>query len=265
MAATHASPAHAASRLKTEDAVVVEQAALIVVGHVREGASGGGSSNKRAILTITEVLKGESATKEIAVAFHGLYLKVGSRTPGVDPKLPGNEECRGPIGIHDGVLVRFGPVIKDRALQDPRERVAKLLPYYLDGVSWCGRPEARQGLIDCGDVAGPVLAELFEDPNHARRRPDIIEMWGAMRYAGAVDRLVHLLKVADPRLPEKRGEVYFETVHAVRSLGKIGDSRAIEALKLTQRRWRELGTDHARQIIEDCDAALKAVRQMRAF
>jgi hypothetical protein len=146
------------------------------------------------------------------------------------------------------------------ALTDPKQRVEKLVPYYLEEVHWCGKFEARQGLIACGDVAGPSLVGIFHDPRHQDRRLDIIHMWGEMRYKGAVDVLSDLLKAADPQQAPKPQELSREVSEAVYNLGEIGDPRAIDAIMLTKQRWQKYGKFEGRRIVEACDSALTLLK-----
>jgi hypothetical protein len=351
---TLACPAYAATRQRTEDAVVVEQSDLIVVGHLQDGSvkhirnnrkpTEGSTIDHYATLVVRKVLKGESKAKDLPIHFRGLYPVVGGRSPALAIQDSENADRRGTIEIRDGVFIvrvvkdaredylwflrkrtDFHPygadpiecyevrrpeeiqpvMLKDYfqaylakdpeqavkqqmagnalvferatrylqhcevqrilALKDPHERVAKLFPYYLENVRWYGKFEARQGLIACGAAAGPHLIELFNDPNHQQRRLDIISMWGEMRYEGAVDVLVPLLKAADPQvaLAQKHQELFSEIQYSIYNLGQIGDPRAIEAIQLTKQRWQNLGTDESRRVVHSCDCALRVIAAKR--
>ncbi len=159
---------------------------------------------------------------------------------------------------------------------DTKERVQKLLPFYLSFLSkWPASFEARDGLLACGPEAGAALLAVFDDPKHKDMREDIILFWGQARYEGCVDTLIGLLKhhdqfwakqdlqkgwqnpaLASPEAKERQqfhGEVY----RSVTTLRVIGDPRAREAVELTQRRWQATNLDNS-EIAGECTAALKA-------
>src|SRR5207249_3050792 len=145
--------------------------------------------------------------------------------------------------------------------------------YFLRGQSWSLRPEAQQGLVACGEVAGDLLLEVFRDPEQRKLRERIIQIWGEMEYRGGVDVLIELLREHDrfweeqrlepgwwnrdvgSALTERRRDVYGEVYSSVIALGQIGDARAIEVIEKTRRRWRAINFENP-QIVEACDRAL---------
>jgi hypothetical protein len=153
-------------------------------------------------------------------------------------------------------------------LEDRRERCAKLLPHFLAGAS-----EARNGLLTCGDEAGKQLTAIFDDPEQRPLRTEIINIWRDLNYRDAVPILVELLKkhdrfwaaqelepgwwnndVGSARTAERR-DIYGEVYSAVCALKNSKDSRAIETLLLTRKRWQAINFDN-KQIVEACEAAL---------
>ncbi len=159
-------------------------------------------------------------------------------------------------------------------IPDPKARIEKLLPYYKVRTRWGDKPEAAEGIAACGMVAGPYLRKLFDDPKHKNLRPDIIRIWGDVRYEGCVDLLIDLLKQHDKfwakqelkkgwwnadvgsELTRRRRETYSEVFCSVIALAKIGKPRAKEAIELTKRRWEAIDFSNP-QIVEESERALK--------
>lgn len=153
-------------------------------------------------------------------------------------------------------------------LPNAKQRVSKLLPFYLGRVTWEGRSEARAGLIATG-AAGPTLLRVFRDPNHRRLRQDIIRMWRQMKLAGAAPVLMKLLSKHDAFFRRQRlapgwwnapghelqRDVYGEAYAAVLALEAIGDKRARQVIAQTRKTWVAINFDNP-QIVEACDAAL---------
>jgi hypothetical protein len=161
---------------------------------------------------------------------------------------------------------------------DPGARFDGLLPYYLKGQTWDNKAEARIGIVSCGRVAGEKLLSLFRDPSHKDRRQDIILLWRDVNYTSAAPLLISLLEESDrfwaqqhltkgwwndntdPQLAQKRKAIYGEVYYAVAALRGFQDPRAREAIELTKRRWETIGFENP-QIVEECDAALKALSE----
>jgi hypothetical protein len=159
------------------------------------------------------------------------------------------------------------------ALEDAQQRAEALLPFFLRRQGWSLRPEARDGLVACGRVAGDLLLDIFRDPERRKLREDIIQMWGEMEYRGMAVVLIELLREHDgfweeqrlepgwwnqdvgSALTERRREVYGEVYKSVIALGRIGDARAIEVIERTRRRWRAVTFENP-QVVEACDQAL---------
>ena len=158
-------------------------------------------------------------------------------------------------------------------ITDPAERFEQLLPFYLERQSWGLEPEARQGILSCGDLAGERLVPLFRDPKRRQFRKDIIGIWGKIRYRDAVSILVELLTRHDrfwakqdlqegwwnndtgSELTRRRRDIYGEVYSAVWALRLIKDPRAREVLEMTRKRWEAIDFDNP-QIVEACKAAL---------
>lgn len=82
-------------------------------------------------------------------------------------------------------------------IEDPSERFDKLQPYFLSGVSWDSKFEAREGVLSCGSLAGERLTKLFTDSRYHERRRDIIDLWRETGYRDAAPLLISLLKKHD--------------------------------------------------------------------
>ncbi len=163
----------------------------------------------------------------------------------------------------------------ERILQvdDPAERAQLLLPIYLREVQRPRRASpARDGLIEAGAAAGRALLRVFDEQADERIRRDILRLWGKIGYRGAVPTLVELLLDHDEfwarqQLPPdwwnengpqsaERYRRYGEVYAAVYALWQIGDPKATEAVRKTERRWRLISSDD-NQIVETCEQALK--------
>jgi len=155
-------------------------------------------------------------------------------------------------------------------------RVAQLLPYFEHDAQWGLVDEAFEGIVAVGAaIAGPALATTFATTDR-RHRTDIIGAWGRMRYAGAVDTLVSVLRTTDlywstqhlsgdwwndaPGAPLtlQRQERYGDVYESVVALHQIGDRRAKPAIELTLRRWKAINFSNP-QIVEECEAALRDI------
>jgi hypothetical protein len=162
-------------------------------------------------------------------------------------------------------------------VRDRRERVEKLIPYFLRsaawGHKWGAQKEAMDGIIAAGpEASGPRLLAMFAtaDPH---LRTDIMTIWRRTRFKGAVKTLIGVLDETDrfwaeqqltkgwwnsdvdSALTIERRDRYADVYEAVLALGAIGDARATAAVNLTLQRWTAPGFDD-RQIIEACTSAL---------
>jgi hypothetical protein len=169
------------------------------------------------------------------------------------------------------------------ALPEPEARIEALLPFYINRQWWIDGHdsivyEARKGITDCGDMSGPYLRRIFDDPSLARLREDVIDIWGDLRFEPSVDALIGVLRENEKfwslqRLDgdwwnrdsqseltrtcrQKYGEVYSSVI----ALGKIGDPRAMEEIQVIRKRWALINFENP-QIIEACDEALAKLRQ----
>jgi hypothetical protein len=160
-------------------------------------------------------------------------------------------------------------------IKDPSHRFEKLLPFYVKRTTWGMTPEARQGIISCGKVAGKGLLVVSQDSKHKDLRYDIIRIWNNVGYKEAVPILINLLKQHDQfwenqdlkkgwwnrdvgsELTRKRRAVYGEIYYTVCALRSFADPRAREAIEITRRRWKSINFENP-QIVEECEAALKA-------
>ena len=134
--------------------------------------------------------------------------------------------------------------------------------------------EAREGIISCGKVAAGRLREVFDDPERAAFRDDIILMWRDIGYREAVPLLIDLLKTHDDfwvqqdlqkgwwnndvssKQTRRRRNIYGEIYYGVCALRSFKDPRARDVLKMTRDRWAAIDFDNP-QIVEECEAALR--------
>lgn len=169
----------------------------------------------------------------------------------------------------------IGRILK---LDDPRTRVEKLLPYFAKGIGGGNFFVARDGIVACGEIAGPSLFPVYREPKTQFLRQDVIAMWGEMKYRDSVPELIALLETHDRfwatqdleadwwgrdverARAGRRRDVYSEDEKAVRALGQIGDSRARPAIEATLRRWGPIKFP-PRGIVETCDKALQALAE----
>ena len=158
------------------------------------------------------------------------------------------------------------------------ERLGRLLPYYLNRVTWDMKNEAKAGIISCGAVAGNRLRELFDNPDYSGFRGEIILMWRDMGYRDSVPLLIDLLKTHDEFWATqdlqtnwwnsdlgsvetgRRRQIYSEVYYSVCALRSFNDPRAEAVLTLTRDRWQSIGFDNP-QILEECEAALRKLQE----
>ena len=160
-------------------------------------------------------------------------------------------------------------------MSDPAERVPHLLPFFVERQRWQLRSEARDGLVACGDVAGPALVELFNNPDHRELRSEIMGMWREMSYTDGAGAILELLVehnrywTEHPRTSERfpttrpspervlQKRAYRETLRAIYALGRLGDATARPVIEKTRQLF--LAMDGGDQIVEQCDRALEAL------
>jgi len=163
-------------------------------------------------------------------------------------------------------------------IEDPYNRFEKLLPFYVKRTTWGMTREARQGIISCGKIGGKRLLTVFQDSKHEGLRDDIILIWRDIGYEEAVPLLINLLKQHDKfwenqylkkgwwnrdvgsELTRNCRKVYGEIYYAVCALRSFADPRAREAIEITRRRWKSINFENP-QIVEECEAALKALNK----
>jgi hypothetical protein len=159
------------------------------------------------------------------------------------------------------------------AIEDLADRYKKLLPFLLKVPPYGTRFEVMKGMVTCGKVAGQGLREVFDNPQHAALREDIIGMWEDMGYTEAASLLITLLEkherfwatqelekgwwnnMRSDRTRRLR-EIYGEDYKAVAALEIFADSRARDVLEATRNRWKVFAPDF-NQIVESCDRALQ--------
>jgi hypothetical protein len=155
-------------------------------------------------------------------------------------------------------------------------KARQLLPFYLRRDPWVLGTEARDALLTCGPATGPYLLGAFDDPKYKDLRPDMIHLWGLLKYRDCVPMLVDLLKKhdqfwagqklakgwwndsSDPDLMSQRRDIANEMCSCVYSLGKIGDPAGREVVELTKRRWEAINFENT-QIVDACNQALQAI------
>jgi len=159
-------------------------------------------------------------------------------------------------------------------VKDAEARGDMLILFYLAQATWNGRSEARDGLVACGETAGKGLRLVFENPEYAAFRSDIIGIWREIGYRPAVPILIQLLKKHDgfwaqqnleegwwnrdvgSELTRRRRVIYSQVYSGVCALRRFRDPRAKEVLVMTRDRWRKIGFSNP-QILEECEAALR--------
>jgi hypothetical protein len=165
---------------------------------------------------------------------------------------------------------------------DPRERAARLLPWLFRGhlasmdklgsLELSAAETAENGLIAAGDPAGQLLSTELAKAKTGDGRRRIIDVLGEMKYAPAVGELVRLLSednnvwnnpprggfnvLADPENRDRFHESFHEIQFIVQALGKIGDRKAMPAIRETLKRWRDLDNPY---LTNECDEALKNI------
>ena len=144
------------------------------------------------------------------------------------------------------------------AQDDPRARCPRLVPYWLDGAFWNGRPLVEPATIAaCAPHVGEALLAAFHDPDRASMRREIIAAWGKGTYAPAQPVLVALLNeqrafwrreapgvgwwngrdgASGDRMQTRRAR-YSELAAAIKALGAIGDDDARLEVDATCERW----------------------------
>ncbi|OHE79876.1 MAG: hypothetical protein A2107_07950 [Verrucomicrobia bacterium GWF2_62_7] len=156
----------------------------------------------------------------------------------------------------------------------PKTRCDKLLPFFLNHTTWNMKSEARAGIISCGKIAGELLSEVFNDPDHSECRVEIIFLWRDVGYRNAVPLLIDLLKKHDEFWAQqdlqkgwwnrdvnsdktrRRRNIYSEVYYSVCVLRSFKDRMAKDALKITRDRWKAIDFDNP-QIVEECEVALR--------
>ena len=190
--------------------------------------------------------------------------------------------------------MRMNPAIAERAqryldhldiqriltITSCQERLDQLLPYYLNRVTWDMKNEARAGIVSCGSVAGDRLRELFDNPDYAGFRGEIMLMWRDIGYRESVPLLIDLLKTHDAFWAAqvlqtnwwnsdvgsvetgRRRQIYSEVYYAVCALRSFNDPRSLESLTMTRDRWQSIRFDNP-QILEECEAALRKLSESK--
>lgn len=168
------------------------------------------------------------------------------------------------------------------AIEDPAERFENLLPYYLDGDNPNNQKKVRDGIIATGKAATPRLIQLFDDPQHAGHRRDIISLWSKIGDPEVVPILIRVLEEHDTYwarqdlqkgwwntdvasdLTQQRRTLYGEVYCGVCALKSINDPRARPTIQITRDRWAAINFDN-KQIVEACDEALKTLPAPRGL
>jgi len=172
------------------------------------------------------------------------------------------------------------------AVPDAETRIQRLLPFYIKRQAWAAGPpthylEARRAIIDSGEMSAPYLGQLFADRNLVELKEDIIEIWGEINFRGCAIKLVELLEEHDrfwagqhlkpdwwnrdyqSALTQRRRRIYGEVYKSLIVLGKLGDERAINAINQTRARWDRGSNNLNREIVEQCDRALRLVESRK--
>jgi len=163
-------------------------------------------------------------------------------------------------------------------IDDPQERLKRLLACYLGGQRWNWKWEARDALISCGDAAGDLLMKFFDDPRYEALRPDMIFVFRESGYKACAPRLVRLLEAHRVYWAERplykgrwdhgrdaldrktRRRIHLEVYYSVSALRSLGESSATPLIQATKRQWQRDGFKSG-QIAEECDRFLKRVSE----
>ncbi len=164
----------------------------------------------------------------------------------------------------------------ERILKTPsqQERYEKLLPFYLKGMRYGMKQEAKDGIISCGKTGLDNLVNVFKDSKDHNLRQDIILIWYRNGYKESAPILIDLLKQNNKfwenqhldknwwnhdlgsELNEKRRGIYGEIYYATSALRSFKDPKAKEAIELTLKRWKDSDVGNG-QIREECEAYFK--------
>jgi hypothetical protein len=163
-------------------------------------------------------------------------------------------------------------------LPDTKERIEKLVPYFVKNASWGMKLEARYGIVACGETAGPILLNLLNGSAPDEIKEEIIRMFGEIKYRGCTSALVEILEEQDrfwsnqsltagwwnrdfeSEETKARRHSYVLVLDAVSTLGALGDSRASAAIKRTKIRWESINFENP-QIVEACEKSLKRIAE----
>ncbi len=162
-------------------------------------------------------------------------------------------------------------------IDDPKTRVEKLLPYFIEGFQWGMKREAADGIKDCGEAAVPRLLKLLEEETERRfLRRRTIGLLGEIGSKSAVPALVALLEKYDKHWEKEMAkpdwdakqisesqpnyQVYSETCAIVYALLQTGDPRSRGALEQTGKRWKKINY-RDKQIVENCDRSLELLSE----
>ncbi|MHC4550690.1 MAG: HEAT repeat domain-containing protein [Planctomycetota bacterium] len=177
------------------------------------------------------------------------------------------------IGQRAADFLQRGEIRRIFTEPDGQRRAEKLLPYFTARTPWPASQMARDGLASCGEAAGPyLLAMLARYPGRDPwLRWAVIELLGKIRYRRAANTLISLLQEADgvyaslmkekdwslSKAWRRGGDFRRDAIQAaVRTLGRLGDEKAITSIQATRKRWQAYDW-----MVEDCDRALRLLRK----
>jgi hypothetical protein len=164
-----------------------------------------------------------------------------------------------------------------KGIGDPAERAERLIPYFMNRST---TDEAGKTLVAIGAPAGPYLLGVYKRTYDRNLRDQIIRMWGAMGWRDCSDLLIDLLKKTDEywarqkleagwwnrdvssAVTSERREQYGLVYSSVWALRQFREAKAREAIELTRKRWAAINFEN-KQIVEECDAALKELAEAR--
>jgi hypothetical protein len=164
-----------------------------------------------------------------------------------------------------------------KGIGDPAERAERLIPYFMNRST---TDEAGKTLVAIGAPAGPYLLGVYKRTYDRNLRDQIIRMWGAMGWRDCSDLLIDLLKKTDEywarqkleagwwnrdvssAVTSERREQYGLVYSSVWALRQFRQAKAREAIELTRKRWAAINFEN-KQIVEECDAALKELAEAR--
>lgn len=161
-------------------------------------------------------------------------------------------------------------------VEDNEERVRALLPYFSRKTWWGQDNEANkvnQGIIDCGKTAGKYLREMFDDPNYADLRENVLELMGKCGDLENIPFIIHLLekqselwsdeeanirwdkRESEPGDSEKKDKSYWLIYRSVEALANLSAAEAVEVVNKIKKTFEKVDKDIG--VVNICNSFLE--------